>query len=153
MVRILDAIGLHRKGEVSLEQILDYLRHLPTYRDSGAVACFLGVVREDPVRGSDSKVTHLEYEAYADVALKRMEEIRAAAKRRPGIVEVAIHHVIDSLAVGEPSLFVVVLGKHRQEVFPTLSETVERVKKEVPIWKKEFTGKEAYWVSTDPPGA
>ena len=145
----MDAIGLHRKGEISLEQILDYLRHLSAYRESGAVACFLGVVREDPVRDSDAKVTRLEYEAYAEVALKRMNEIRADAKRRPGIVEVAIHHVIDSLTVGEPSLFVVVLGKHRQEVFPTLAETVERVKKEVPIWKKEYTTKEAYWVSTE----
>ena len=145
----MDAVGLHRKGEVSLQEIIDYLRALPSYHQSGALASFVGVVREDAVRGSDSKVTHLEYEAYADVALKRMEEIRGDAKRREGIVEVAIHHVIDSLDVGEPSLFVVVLGKHRQEVFPTLAETVERVKKEVPIWKKEFTSKESYWVSTE----
>jgi molybdopterin synthase catalytic subunit len=41
------------------------------------------------------------------------------------------------------------LGKHRQDVFPALSETVERVKKEVPIWKKEFTTRDAYWVSTE----
>ena len=144
----MDAVGLHRKGEVSLNQIIDYIKRLPTYHESGALACFVGVVREDPIHGSDSKVTSLEYEAYENVALKRMAEIRADAKRRTGIVEVAIHHVIDSLAVGEPSLFVVVLGKHRQEVFPTLSETVERVKREVPIWKKEHTTKESYWVST-----
>ena len=144
----MEAIGLHRKGEVSLTQIIDYIRNFPTYHQAGAIACFVGVVREDPIHDSDSKVTRLEYEAYAEVALKRMAEIRADAKKRDGIVEVAIHHVIDSLEVGEPSLFVVVLGKHRQEVFPTLSETVERVKKEVPIWKKEYTSKEAYWVST-----
>jgi molybdopterin synthase catalytic subunit len=144
----LEAVGLHRKGEVSLNQIIDYVKNLPAYHEAGALACFVGVVREDPIHDSDSKVTRLEYEAYAEVALKRMAEIRADAKRRSGIVEVAIHHIIDSLEVGEPSLFVVVLGKHRQEVFPTLSETVERVKKEVPIWKKEYTSKEAYWVST-----
>ena len=78
-----------------------------------------------------------------------MEEIRADIKKHPGVVEVAIHHVIDSLTVGEPSIFVVVLGKHRQEVFPALSETVERVKKDVPIWKKEFTSNESHWVSTE----
>jgi molybdopterin synthase catalytic subunit len=144
-----NAFGLHRKGEVSLEAIIKYLKGFPGYRESGAIASFVGIVREDPVRDSDSKVTHLEYEAYADVALKRMEEIRADAKKREGIVEVAIHHVIDSLAVGEPSLFVVVLGKHRQEVFPTLAETVERVKRELPIWKKEYTSKESYWVSSE----
>ena len=145
----MEAIGLHRKGEVSLNQVIDYVKSLPSYHEAGAIACFVGVVREDPIDGSDSKVTHLEYEAYAEVALKRMAEIRADAKKRSGIVEVAIHHIIDSLEVGEPSLFVVVLGKHRQEAFPTLAETVERVKKEVPIWKKEHTSRDAYWVSTE----
>ena len=145
----MEAVGLHRRGEVSLDQIIDYVKGLPGYHGSGALACFEGVVREDPVYDSDSKVTRLEYEAYAEVALKRMAQIRADAKKRSGIVEVTIHHVIDSVPVGEPSLFVVVLGKHRQETFPTLSETVERVKKEVPIWKKEYTSKDSYWVSTE----
>ena len=145
----MEAVGLHRKGEVSLNQIIDYIKSLPAYHQAGAIASFVGVVREDPVHDSDAKVTHLEYEAYAEVALKRMEEIRADAKKVSGIVEVAIHHVIDSLGVGEPSIFVVVLAKHRQEAFPTLSDTVDRVKKEVPIWKKEYTSKDAYWVSTE----
>jgi molybdopterin synthase catalytic subunit len=149
----MEAVGLHRKGEIDLQQIIDYLKTHPAYPDSGAIGSFIGVVRGDTIHDSDSKVTHLEYEAYADVALKRMEEIRAAIKSHPGVVEVAIHHVIDSLKVGEPSIFVVVLGKHRQEVFPALTETVERVKKEVPIWKKEFTSKEAHWVTNEKTGS
>jgi molybdopterin synthase catalytic subunit len=146
---MIDAVGLHKRGEITLDQIINYLSALPIYHESGALACFVGVVREDPVRESNSKVARLEYEAYADVALKRMEEIRAEIKKRPGVTEVAIHHVIDSLQVGEPSLFVVILGRHRQEVFPALAETVERVKKEVPIWKKEFTANDSYWVSAE----
>lgn len=126
---------------------MDYFSALPSYHEAGAIASFVGVVREDPVRESDAKVTRLEYEAYANVALKRMEEIRQDMLKRHGIIDVLIHHVIDSLTVGEPSLFVAVLGKHRQDVFPVLSETVDRVKMEVPIWKKEFTTKESYWVS------
>lgn len=145
----MQAVGLHRKGEVELGEIMNYFSGLPEYRAAGGIACFVGVVREDPVRESDSKVTRLEYEAYTDVALKRMEEIRSSMKARPGVIEVSIHHIIDTLNVGEPSLFVAVLGKHRQEVFAALAETVERVKKEVPIWKKEFTARESYWVSTD----
>ena len=145
----MQAVGLHRKGEVELSEILNYFSGLPDYHEAGAVACFVGVVREDPARESDSKVTKLEYEAYTDVALKRMEQIRNSIKAKPGVIEVSIHHIVDTLSVGEPSLFVAVLGKHRQDVFPALTETVERVKKEVPIWKKEFTTKESYWVSTD----
>jgi molybdopterin synthase catalytic subunit len=146
------AIGLHKKGEVTLEQITEYLSTLPVYHESGAIAYFVGIVREDPVDESNSKVTRLEYEAYADVALKRMEEIRSDIKKHPGVTEAAIHHVIDALQVGEPSIFVAILGKHRHEVFPALAETVERVKREVPIWKKEFTTKDSYWVSTKPHG-
>ena len=147
---MLEAIGLHKKGEVDLSQLLESFSKLPLCHEAGAVACFIGVVREDPVRDSDAHVTRLEYEAYSEVALKRMEAIRDSMKKRPGVIEVSIHHVIDTLNVGEPSLFVAVLGKHRQDVFPAISETVERVKKEVPIWKKEHTTKESYWVSSEP---
>jgi len=149
---MIGAIGLHKRGEVTLEQITNYLSALPAYHSSGAIAYFVGVVREDPIVNTDSSVTRLEYEAYEDVALKRMEEIRSEIKKRPGVTEVAIHHVIDALQVGEPSIFVAVLGKHRQEVFPALAEAVERVKRDVPIWKKEFTTKDSYWVSTESHG-
>jgi molybdopterin synthase catalytic subunit len=148
----MEAIGLHKKGEVELDQILKYLSNLPNYRKAGAIACFTGIVREDPVHESDAKVTHLEYEAYEDAALKTMEQIRQDMKKRPGVFEISIHHVIDKVNVGEPSLWVAVLGDHRQEVFTTLSETVDRVKKEVTIWKKEFTAAESYWVSSDAHG-
>jgi len=144
----MNAVGLHQKGEVDLNAILESFRKLPTAHKAGAVASFIGIVREDPLREGMGKVSHLEYEAYEEVALKKLQEIRQSMLLRPGILEVSIHHVIDKLSVGEPSLFVTVLGKHRQEVFPTLAETVERVKNEVPIWKKEHTTNDAYWIST-----
>lgn len=144
----MDYVGLHRKGEVEIGMILDSLSKHPAYHEAGAIASFIGVVREDPVRGSEAKVTRLEYEAYSEVALKRLGEIRDSIKKRDGVIELAIHHVIDTLSVGEPSLFVAVLGRHRQDVFPALSEAVELVKKDVPIWKKEHTTKDSYWVST-----
>jgi molybdopterin synthase catalytic subunit len=148
----MEAIGLHKKGEVELGQIFEYLANLPNYHKAGAIACFTGIVREDPVRESGAKVTHLEYEAYEEAALKTMEQIRQDMKKRPGVIEVSNHHVIDKVNVGEPSLWVAVLGDHRQEVFAALSETVDRVKKEVTIWKKEFTAAESYWVSSEARG-
>jgi molybdopterin synthase catalytic subunit len=145
----MEPIGLHRKGEVELEQILEYFSTLPEYHKAGGIACFIGIVREDPVHGSEDQVTHLEYEAYEEAALRMMEQIRQDMKQKPGIIEVSIHHVIDKVNIGEPSLFVAVLGKHRQEVFSVLPETVDRIKKEVTIWKKEFTKEQAYWVSSE----
>jgi len=143
----MDPIGLHLKGEVDISRILESLARHPNYHQAGAVASFIGVVREDPIRNGNGNVSHLEYEAYSNVALKKLEEIRQSMLKHPGIIEVSIHHIIDKLEVGEPSLLVAILGKHRQEVFATLAETVERVKRDVPIWKKEFTEKGAYWVS------
>jgi len=131
-----------------MNRIFAQLAEHPNYRQAGAVASFTGIVREDPVQAGSGTVSHLEYEAYSEVALAKLQEIRQAMVQRPGIIEVSIHHIIDKLAVTEPSLFVAVLGKHRGEAFAVLAETVERVKMEVPIWKKEFTEKGAYWVST-----
>lgn len=144
----MDPIGLHRRSEVNIEMIHRLLTEHASYHDSGAIASFVGVVRKDSVRDS-GEVTHLEYEAYDELALERLSKIRDEMLLRPGILEVSIHHIIDSLGVGEPSLFVAVMGKHREEVFSTLAETVERVKKEVPIWKKEFTRTDSYWVPGD----
>lgn len=148
MARIMDPIGLHAKGEVDINRIFDSLSRHPNYHQAGAVASFTGIVREEPVRSGRGNVSHLEYEAYVNIAVTKLQEIRQSMLTHPGIIEVSIHHIIDKLEVGEPSLFVAVLGKHRREVFAALAETVERVKREVPIWKKEFTEKGSYWVST-----
>jgi len=110
------------------------------------MATFVGIVREDPVESSESKVRYLEYEAFGEVAVQKLQELRDELAKREGVVDVSIHHVVDRLGVGEDSLIVVVLGTRRKFVFPVLEEAVERVKKEVPIWKKEFTSENAYWV-------
>jgi len=144
----MEQVGLHSKGQIDINKILESLTKHPNYHQAGAIASFIGVVREDPIRIGAGNVSHLEYEAYRDIALEKLEEIRQSMLKHPGIIEVAIHHIIDKVELGEPSLLVAVLGKHRQEVFATLTGTVERVKHEVPIWKKEFTDKGAYWVST-----
>jgi len=146
-VKLLGTVGLHPRGNMSLEQIIGELRKHPESRRAGALATFVGMVREDPVRDSEDKVRHLEYEAFEEVAVRRLQELRTELLTRDGIVDLSIHHVIDRLLVGEESLIVAVLGTRRKFVFPVLEEAVKRVKQEVPIWKKEFTSREAYWVS------
>lgn len=107
---------------------------------------FVGIVREDPAESSSGKVRYLEYEAFEEVAARKLQELRDDLMKREGIVDVSIHHVVDRLGVGDVSLIITVLGTRRRFVFPVLEEAVERVKKEVPIWKKEFTSDNAYWV-------
>jgi len=142
----LGSVGIHSRGNISVEQVVDEVRRHPESNRAGAMVTFVGIVREDPVESSTGKVRYLEYEAFEEVAVKKLQELRDDLTKREGIVDISIHHVIDRLRVGDESLIIVVLGTHRRFVFPVLEEAVERVKKEVPIWKKEFTSENAYWV-------
>ena len=151
VVKFLGTVGIHPRGGIALEQVIAEIRTSPDARKAGALATFVGIVREDPVARSDGKVRYLEYEAFKEVAVQKLQELQADLAKREGIVDVSIHHVVDRLHVGEDSLIVAVLGTHRKFVFPVLEEAVERVKQDVPIWKKEFTYDEAYWVSNAPP--
>ena len=139
-------VGIHSRGDITVEQIMREIRKHPDSAKAGAMVTFTGIVREDPVESSGTKVQYLEYEAFEEVAVQKLRELRDDLAKREGIVDVSIHHVIDKLGVGDESLIVAVLGTRRKFVFPVLEEAVERVKKEVPIWKKEFTSKNAYWV-------
>ena len=139
-------VGIHSRGSIGVEQVMDEVRRHPESRRAGAMATFVGMVREDPVESAGGKVRYLEYEAFEEVALQKLQGLRDELAKREGIVDISIHHVVDRLRVGEDSLIIAVLGTHRRFVFSVLEEAVERVKKEIPIWKKEFTSENAYWV-------
>lgn len=144
-------IGIHSRGSITVEQILDEVRKHPDSAKAGAMATFVGIVREDPVESTGGRVQYLQYEAFEEVANQKLKELRNDLANREGIVDVSIHHVVDRLGVGDESLIVAVLGTRRRFVFPVLEEAVERVKREVPIWKKEFTSDNAYWVENVTP--
>lgn len=145
-------VGLHKKNGINLQTIIAELKSHPESAKAGAIASFVGMVREDPAREQSreaASVKYLDYEAYEDMALKEMKKIRDEMLKREGVIDVSIHHIIDRVGVGEESILVAVLGKHRMHVFPVLEDAVERVKTEVPIWKKEITEKSSYWVASD----
>ncbi len=150
IVKFLGTVGIHSRGSISIEQIMDEIRRHPESKRAGAMATFVGIVREDPVESSSGKVRYLEYETFEEVATQKLQELRDDLTKREGIVDVSIHHVVDRLGVGDVSLIIAVLGTRRRFVFPVLEEVVERVKREVPIWKKEFTSDDAYWVENIP---
>ena len=145
-MKFLGTVGLHSRGEITLEHVIREIRKHPDSAKAGALATFVGIVREDPVGSSGSRVQYLEYEAFEEVAVKKLQDLRNELVKQQGIIDLSIHHVVDRLKVGEVSLIVAVLGTRRRFVFPVLQEAIERVKKEVPIWKKEFTLEEAHWV-------
>lgn len=128
--------GIHRKGEISLKEILDSVRSNPDLYKAGAIAMFVGIVRGETVEGE--RVEKLRLEAYEEVAVETLEKICRDLKDREGVVDVRIHHLVGDFNIGEDLVYVVVAGAHRENVFSVLREAVERYKKEAPIFKREF---------------
>lgn len=109
----------------------------------GAVVVFEGVVR-DNTKGRPT--THLEYECYEALAIEQMARIgREVAVQFP-IGRIGIVHRLGRLAVGEASVAVVATAPHRRPAFEAALEGINRLKREVPIWKKEFFADGAVWV-------
>ncbi len=125
----------------SLSSLVSKLRQSSS--EIGGIAVFVGAVRGS--RG-DEKVVKLEYEAHESLAPKAMRTIIEESKAKYGIVDAVIEHRVGTVRVGEDVMYVVVASKHRAEAFRALPEIVDRVKHEVPIWKKEVTEKSIYWV-------
>jgi len=141
----MEKVGIHKKGEVGFDELLEEVRRNPEISKAGGIGCFIGIVRETGLKVG--KVRFLEYDAYPRVAVKQLEKIRNELIRKHGLVDLLIHHVVDHVEVGEDVLYVLAAGGHRKEIFAAVREAVDRLKKEVAIWKKEVTEKEAYWVS------
>lgn len=138
-------VGIREKGKISIQDLIEQIRSNKRYREVGAIASFFGIVRGTSQDGKNVK--GLQMEAYKEKAEKVFSSIALEMKKRPGIVEVLIHHVTGRLSLGDLIFVVMVAGGNRKDVFPTLIETVEKVKRDATIWKKETlsTGK-SYWV-------
>jgi molybdopterin synthase catalytic subunit len=109
----------------------------------GGIVVFLGTVR-DASRGK--RVTHLEYEAYAEMAEAKMREIAEALERRHAPCRVVMHHRIGDLAIGEIAVIVVAGAPHRDAAFKAAREAIDELKTVVPIWKKEYAEDGAVWI-------
>jgi molybdopterin synthase catalytic subunit len=95
---------------------------------AGAIVMFCGVTRE---------VSRLDYEAYSEMAEARIEAIVSDCVKRHGLQAAAAEHRLGEVALGEPSVAVAVSAPHRAEAFAGAREAIDRIKAEVPIWKRE----------------
>jgi len=102
--------------------------------ESGAVVSFVGTVRDE------NEIAALEYEAYDEMARKRLEEIVGEAVSRWGLKKALLVHRLGRVSVGEASLLIAVSSPHRGEAFEACRWILESLKKDVPIWKKEVPG-------------
>ncbi len=110
--------------------------------DCGAVVLFSGTVRDHshaPDSGElRSGVEHLDYEAYDEMVVPRMQQIVDEARARwPGIGRVALVHRVGRIELGESSVVAAVSSPHRPEAFAAARFAIDALKASVPIWKRE----------------
>jgi molybdopterin converting factor subunit 1 len=111
--------------------------------EDGALCVFEGVVRNNS-KGKNTR--YLEYEAYETMALKTMEEIGGFVRNAWEIGCVAIIHRLGHMDIGETSVAIIITSPHRRASFDACEYAIDRLKKIVPIWKKEFFEDGEVWV-------
>lgn len=112
--------------------------------NTGCFIVFTGVVRAFSENGE--RVLYLYYEANEELAAKVFNNIVEELKKKYNIHDALLYHKIGKAEVGEKVMYVGVTSRRRKEAFKAIQELVERIKKEVPIWKKEVTESREYWV-------
>ncbi len=117
-------------GPIRLEELL-----VETERfDTGAVAVFLGTVRNF---NGGRRVVRMRYEAHEEIADRVLRDIECEALRN-GALACRIQHRVGMLELGEVSVAIVVRAAHRERAFAACRQAIEAIKRRVPIWKEEF---------------
>ncbi len=150
---------LEKPDDADIEEIVDIVLKLPEYHTlgsliakirrsggiekAGAIGTFTGIVRAVT---KDTRTEFLEFEEYSGLAQQKMDGICTLLKERDGVVDVLVHHRTGIIRAGEDIVYIVAAAAHREQLFQVLREAIERLKLEVPIWKKEHTLEGEWWV-------
>ncbi len=128
-----------RETPITIDEVERAVRH----GGAGAVVGFAGTVRDHT---GPHAVEALEYEAYVGMAEKYLRRIGGEVAEKYAGARVAILHRIGRLAVGEVSVVIAVATPHRADAFDGCRHVIERLKEDVPIWKKELRTDGSVWV-------
>jgi molybdopterin converting factor subunit 1 len=111
--------------------------------EDGAVVTFEGVVRNN----AQGRLTHyLDYDCYEPMAIRLMARIGREITASYGIDRIALVHRLGRILIGETSVAVIVTAAHRKAAFEAALEGIDRLKRVVPIWKKEHFADGEVWV-------
>lgn len=113
---------------------LQRITGIVTNPESGAIDIFIGTTRNN---AGGREVLSLTYEAYEPMALKIMAQLEDEARSRWPLHRVAIVHRLGVVDPGEASVVIAVSSAHRKEAFEACRFLIDRLKQDVPIWKKE----------------
>jgi molybdopterin synthase catalytic subunit/molybdopterin converting factor small subunit len=125
--------------KVSLDRVVEEVAS----GEAGAIATFSGTARRHS-RGRT--VDHLDYEAYEGMAEEMMAKLAGDLKERYDIHDVAIHHRIGRVEIGEPSVVIAVSAAHRRDALSACKDAIDILKVDVPLWKKEVYEGGEEWI-------
>ena len=111
--------------------------------EAGAIVTFTGHVREWT---KGIRTLYLSYEAYVPMAEKKMAQIGREIEGKWKGSRVAIAHRIGELDVGEVAVVIAVSSPHRKAAYEANEYAIERIKQDVPIWKKEIWESGEQWI-------
>ncbi|MEM3852390.1 MAG: molybdenum cofactor biosynthesis protein MoaE [Methanomassiliicoccales archaeon] len=127
-----------REEEITVMEAVERLQK----QGAGAIVSFAGIVRPEE---NGQTIHSIYYEAYVSMAKRKFEQIILECSSK-GVIDVVVLHRTGVVPVGETSVVVAVSSFHRKEAFETCEKIMDRMKKEVPIWKK-YTGEREEWHS------
>jgi molybdopterin synthase catalytic subunit/molybdopterin converting factor small subunit len=111
--------------------------------EAGAIATFSGTAR----RHSRGRVVqYLDYEGYEGMAEEMMAKLAGDLKERYDIHDVAIHHRVGRVEIGEPSVVIAVSAAHRHDALAACKDAIDILKVDVPLWKKEVYDGGEEWI-------
>ncbi|MGM8364400.1 molybdenum cofactor biosynthesis protein MoaE [Virgibacillus sp. W0181] len=111
--------------------------------EAGAISTFTGIAREFT---KGKRTLYLEYQAYVDMAEKKLAQIGEEIKEHWGDAEVAIAHRTGRLDISEIAVVIAVSTPHRTDAFAASRYAIDRIKEIVPIWKKEHWEDGTSWI-------
>lgn len=111
--------------------------------ESGASSLFLGTVRNHNL---GKAVRYLEYEAYEPMALKEIEKIADQAMEKWPLHKVGVIHRLGQLHIGDVAVAIAASSAHRKDSLEAIKYIIDTLKKEVPIWKKEYWEDGSMWL-------
>lgn len=124
------------KGAIAASFIADSIAKHSSKTEIGGHSIFLGQVRADEIDGK--KVKAIDYTAYEELALEKMHVIREDIFKKYPLTCMHVYHSQERVLAGEICLFVFTSSAHRKAAIDACTETVERIKAELPIWGKEL---------------
>jgi molybdopterin synthase catalytic subunit len=131
---------------VSLDKLVQAMALRATVLGGGAVVGFTGFVK-GYVDGN--RVDKLVYDAYRELADRKLYELAAKYADVPGVIDVAVLHYIGERRPGDYTIHILVSAKTRHEAFHTAALLLEEVKHKAPIFKLEERSDGTYWVLGD----